>query len=48
MIKNNLILVKISSIIAPIVLQLATLTANSTCFFYSYQPKVPDLIKKND
>ncbi|MBE5938506.1 MAG: cyclic lactone autoinducer peptide [Lachnospiraceae bacterium] len=33
--------------LATLALVLATVTANSTCFFYSYQPKIPEkLIRK--
>jgi len=33
--------------LAALALVLATVTANSTCFFYSYQPKIPEkLIRK--
>lgn len=48
MIRKTSILVKASGLIAPLALKLATVTANSTCYFYSYQPKVPKKLKKND
>lgn len=42
-------IIKLTSRLAPMALVLATLTANSTCFFYTYQPKVPQkLIKKSE
>lgn len=33
--------VKLSAVVAPLALALAVLTANSTCFFLSYQPDEP-------
>lgn len=35
------ILAKSGKFAAPIALALAILTANSTCYFFSYQPDVP-------
>lgn len=32
---------KFSAHFAPLALVVATVTANSTCFFFSYQPEVP-------
>jgi cyclic lactone autoinducer peptide len=37
---------KSSKIIAPFALALAIMTANSTCFFFSYQPDVPKSLDK--
>lgn len=34
--------VQLSAVVAPLALALAVLTANSTCFFLSYQPDEPD------
>lgn len=43
------VITKFSAVMAPMALMLATMTANSTCFFYSYQPEVPQkLIKKTE
>lgn len=33
--------VQLSAVVAPLALALAVLTANSTCFFLSYQPDEP-------
>lgn len=33
--------VQLSAVVAPLALMLAVLTANSTCFFLSYQPDEP-------
>lgn len=35
------VIVKLSTGLAPMALMLATMTANSTCYFYTYQPDVP-------
>lgn len=37
---------KISGIIAPFALALAILTANSTCFYYTFQPNEPACMNK--
>lgn len=36
---------KLSKIVAPLALTLAVMTANSTCFFLSYQPEEPKCLK---
>lgn len=33
--------IRLSSLVAPLALAMAILTANSTCFFLSYQPDEP-------
>lgn len=33
--------VQLSAVVAPLALAIAVLTANSTCFFLSYQPDEP-------
>jgi cyclic lactone autoinducer peptide len=40
------VLNKVSRIVAPLTLALAIITANSTCYFFSYQPDVPQCLKK--
>ena len=37
---------RLSSIAAPLALALAVVTANSTCWWFTYQPDVPDTMKK--
>ena len=37
---------KASEIVAPLALALAVMTANSTCFFFTYQPEVPNSLQK--
>jgi cyclic lactone autoinducer peptide len=39
-------LAKMSKMVAPLALALAVLTANSTCFFLSYQPNEPERLKE--
>lgn len=42
-------IVKLSAKLAPLALVLATVTANSTCYFFSYQPDVPKkLMNQNE
>lgn len=48
MTKVKTVFVRISKIMAPVALALAVLTVNSTCFCYSYQPDVPQSLKKHD
>ena len=31
--------------LAPLAMALAVVTVNSTCFFYTYQPEVPEKLK---
>lgn len=42
------VVLKISAGLAPMALVLATMTANSTCYFYTYQPKVPKKLMKDE
>lgn len=37
---------KLSSVVAPLALALAVSTANSTCWYYTYQPKAPAGLSK--
>lgn len=39
------VFVRLSSVAAPLALAMAFLTANSTCFFLSYQPDEPACIR---
>lgn len=42
-------IVKLSAKLAPFALVLATVTANSTCFWFSHQPDVPKkLMNQNE
>lgn len=40
------IISKAGKITAPLALALAIMTANSTCYFFSYQPDVPQGLEK--
>lgn len=40
------IIYKAGKITAPLALALAIMTANSTCYFFSYQPDVPKSLDK--
>lgn len=42
---KNLLLV-LSAIVAPLALEVAYVTANSTCFFLSYQPDEPKCLQE--
>lgn len=46
--KHNLkkLITKSTEVVAPLALALAVMTANSTCFFFTYQPEVPESLKK--
>lgn len=46
--KNKLfnLISKTSRLVAPFALALAIMTANSTCYFFSYQPDVPKSLDK--
>lgn len=44
--KLNNLFRKLSRFVAPLALSLAILTANSTCFYLSYQPDEPAALKK--
>lgn len=46
--KNKLsnLISKTSRLVAPFALALAIMTANSTCYFFSYQPDVPKGLDK--
>ena len=46
--KNKLfnLISKTSRLVAPFALVLAIMTANSTCYFFSYQPDVPKGLDK--
>lgn len=46
--KNKLsnLINKTSKFMAPFALALAIMTANSTCYFFSYQPDVPKSLNK--
>ena len=48
MMKLKTVLVRVSQIVASAAMALAVLTVNSTCYFYSYQPDIPQALKKHD
>ena len=39
-------MLKLSGIVAPLALALAVSTANSTCWYYTYQPKAPEVLSR--
>lgn len=41
----NIILAKATKNVAPLALALAVLTANATCYFFTFQPDVPNELK---
>lgn len=43
--KCKKLLLKCSRMLAPLAMALAVVTVNSTCFFYTYQPEVPEKLK---
>lgn len=46
--KSKDLLRKSMGMVASLAMELAILTANSTCCWWSYQPKTPEGLKKND
>ena len=48
MMKLKTVLVRVSQIVASAAMALAVLTVNSTCYCYSYQPDIPQALKKHD
>lgn len=42
------IIIKFSKIMARVTMALAIVTVNSTCFWYSHQPEVPESLKKQN
>lgn len=40
------LITRASKLIAPLALVLAVTTANATCFFFTYQPVIPESIEK--
>lgn len=46
--KTTDIILKLSKKVAPFAMALAVLTANSTCYFFSYQPDVPETLKRHN
>lgn len=46
--KLKTVLVRVSQIAASAAMALAVLTVNSTCYCYSYQPDIPQALKKHD
>lgn len=46
--KHNLkkYITKAAGVVAPLALALAVMTANATCYFFTYQPEVPKSLKK--
>lgn len=41
-------LTKVSKIAAALTMALAIVTVNSTCFFFSHQPDIPEKLKKKN
>lgn len=36
---------QLSEVVAKIALKVATISANTTCFYYAHQPKLPNSVK---
>lgn len=44
----NKVMVKFLKAIATLTMALAIVSVNTTCFFFSHQPDIPDSLKKNN